>query len=1299
MQAPPLQAQPKQPRRFEVIGLICLAYLAYQGQALAGEPASTGLTATKAPQAAETVDSALQVLPQAPPTKNLKMTQAFLDCAAKGKKAAAAKAKASVGSHADGDSSDVGTQVQEACKADQLATLTAQTPATGTNGQVAATVSTATAMTAPACNWGADSCTSGDKILCERQQVRGVMQAQFYVDGTQTLVASTDNLAPIGTADTVLYLLRCTNAYCTDGVIAGIDDDGNGTTADSWDSRIEIPNPTPGKYIAYGIAYADWREGTGRLLVTGATTVIDSPNLPVGGWHINCKEIKYQDDIYVAKDPAGPVAGAQADSHDSVVTLLSTTSTAHCAGGMCGVFQVGDDTVYGAGASTLATRIRVGGIVNDQVDARIIVAPFWHTDVLRPRLMHVRRHPQAGGTWPSEDQRDLDGDSLPHELEAELGTCDVPYNWNPTANPELDTGTDIGILGMNCATYRTTVSNWKQQAYANNNQYISCSGWSCWDPKDSDHDGLRDDHEVFVAPVECDHLPSGPYRDAGLCAQLPIDQSCNGSKWCMVEPLSARSGRVGTGKIAAGPDPHVLDMFVVQDYFQTSAANTSYAEPAALHRLRAIGEDQLSFLENVFTDRAKSCWDGNLTSTSCALAEDHRYRSRLHVLAGTGWTVGDDRFQEQMPTTSGVRFARSHWFARFGGGAAVSPVYRYGRLGRYALAWHGPAGLGTAQGRVAWYSDGDGDIFGAGTFAHEVGHLLSLDHPHGPGLICPEACFDPELTCPVEQDATCRYDAPPSTSGLHCGTVRSTNVPVASLMSYDYLYGPGMLAQNATAPAATAATLAGCVKENLRFSKGLSPSIDEFALNERNSAPSGQANAKWTKLTQDLFCFDGSNDQVGSVGQFSFYPQSGLGPRLGPGYDAATNTFWVNWNSDTNPAADTNSYPYDISGGRTIPGTTICNKDLLTDVNEWGRIFSLSADKLADVPSRDMCVYGDTFNGTTAAGTGILSDFCGWTAAPTAENVVATGVNYPYGGCFYSQGDVIGCSNSPGAECRFDKCGIGLPGCRAGATCLGRDCGCQNDDQCFSGQCVAGVCLREWGACSCAQDSHCETGLCSSDPGQDYCTNYKSELFAFSSPAGPNSNEPQALLESGQFNGTSGRYRLEPGTDRPQETISSPHENTFQWRLDFRHDGFSGDGEHVIVSSGAFSLIIKQVGSESRLDFQVAGQTALTYPPVGGEPLMRGRWYRIVWGAKPGEGQQFAWVRPWNFNTGAYLDSADAKYCVYKGLSTNLPSPGTVWVGHDGSSTTSNYLQGRIDNISLVNYLHFARPKACTQQP
>lgn len=62
------------------------------------------------------------------------------------------------------------------------------------------------------------------------------------------------------------------------------------------------------------------------------------------------------------------------------------------------------------------------------------------------------------------------------------------------------------------------------------------------------------------------------------------------------------------------------------------------------------------------------------------------------------------------------------------------------------------------------------------------------------------------------------------------------------------------------------------------------------------------------------------------------------------------------------------------------------------------------------------------------------------------------------------------------------------------------------------------------------------------------------------------------------------------------------------------------------------------------------------------------------------------------------MPAAGTADCAYQPWSFQMPPPGTVYLGHDGSVDPDVYFHGRMDNVSLLDYLYSGRPAACTLQ-
>ncbi len=177
------------------------------------------------------------------------------------------------------------------------------------------------------------------------------------------------------------------------------------------------------------------------------------------------------------------------------------------------------------------------------------------------------------------------------------------------------------------------------------------------------------------------------------------------------------------------------------------------------------------------------------------------------------------------------------------------------------------------------------------------------------------------------------------------------------------------------------------------------------------------------------------------------------------------------------------------------------------------------------------------------------------------------------------------------------------------------------------------------------------------------------------------------------FDGVNDRLRLHGGSDSRLEAFSGSYEDRFTLHFDFRFDGFQGtETTHVLWKSGAFQLTIVSGGN---VEASVGGHTALVW-----SGLQRGRWYRAIWSASKNDQGHFLWLRRMDPLTGWYADpgTGSGGACVYQAWTSDLSSPGDVWIGHDGGSNADLHFQGRLDNVALVNFVATARPSGCTVQ-
>lgn len=1129
------------------------------------------------------------------------------------------------------------------------------------------------------------NCVDSSLTVCASPDVRRVARVLFSTTASTPLTVKTFGLTPISgsTPDTVMYLMRCIDQACTNGEIVGIDDDGNSDTPapppggayDGLGSKITVTSPAPGLWAVVVVAYSQGRHGVATIDVSQPGGYNNSfPGQVFGGWHIPAKEVRTGDVLLTAKNPGSPsmTTPGYATYHDSVIFVASTSSYA-CAGS-CGKFQFQDDTYFGSAAPTYQTRMQVGAALGSPSTARIVVGVYGNGQAsneyfrMNARFLHVRSSASHGGSWTGSGQADLDSDGLTTEIEAQLGTCDAaPSNPNPSG------GADLLVAGNGCNATRDWVNEQVDKFDAasaaaptcasNPSQSKCCSAnptqTKCWSPVDSDNDGIADAAEVFALAVSCDAGPAGPFRHATNCANPnPVYGSCDSGDWCTVEPDDSGA--------ATSPyfdhDPTVFDVYVKADYYTSATC----PHGAGSHTLDATRLDSLA---RMWTDDAFTCWNGD--PGGCP-AGDLQYRVRLHAYEGSGLAVGDDRFQEELPTGEGAIFSQSHAYARFGG------AMRYAGAGRYGLAIHGSQSRGEYMGRhFLWEHDLQGEGYERSTFAHELGHSLGLVHYHR------------DATEDCSNDSTC-------ISGNPTASWQATPIP-ATAMSYQYDLSGTFPKQNAGPTATdgyTSGTNARCRRDNLRFSKGLLPNVNEQSVAEQLGVGNGWADWHVRYLAQQMFCYNSMNQPPDSrVLVFALRDANGI-PASGP-YTIGSlysTLGYFNWRqrAAAQSFSDLSPTPVsaDLTGGKWDSTSTAADQDVLKDVNEWAKMIAVHRSLLGEESNHDMCLYSTTFNGAVTT-----DDYSGSGESVVATNVTAGQVNYPVGGC----GSAGSCSWT--GTCRTDSCG-GNGDCRQASTgCLAEHvCGCNQDTDCWSGACVAGRCVTAWGGCTCNPNYGATGGckgpgnVCVATPGNPDYAGYCRNIRVAGAATGE-LTDPFALLDSVEFNGTNARISLPTSTNTRLNAI--PYNNAFMFRADFRFDGFaSGQTSQYLVKSGAFWLKVATVGGVTQLQASAIQAPWLTF-----NGIEKGRWYRVEWGASSaGSDGHFLHVRPWNVLDGSYLPASGAADCVFQPWSFPMPPPGTVYLGHDGTVDPGVYFHGRMDNVSLLDYLYTNRPAACSQQ-
>ncbi len=1123
-----------------------------------------------------------------------------------------------------------------------------------------------------------DHCVDGSKTLCANPDVFHFVVRTFQVTSSAPLTVSTGDLQSIGgsTPDTVLYLVKCDTSACDAGDIVAIDDDIGGSPI-NWASSITVASPAAGTYAAYVVAYSAARGGLCDLSVSqaGGVNFVDQDRR-FSLWKVANKELRTGDVVVAATNPGAPsmTTPGYANYHDSKVLVVSN-SAFDCSSN-CGRSQFADDTAFGSSASTYMTRMTIGAALGSPTAAKIMVGVYNDFTIggeyfrMHARLAHMRRHVNDGGSWSgSTAYNDDDSDGVTYEVELQLGTCD---------DPDSVDGTDVIVEGWNCGQAQDWVDDHvnlfeKQQICTG-----SSSDARCWRPSDSDHDGLDDGAELFVPVISCDGAPAGPYREATGCTRVnPIVGTCDSGDWCALEPASGDLDSPWFGQ-----DPTVYDGFVEADWL--ASTNGAIDATTSAHALTAA---QQTTLRNMWSVEPGRCWDGS--TGSCPGASDLHYRVNLHAYAGSGWLVADDRAEREIikgGEDAGAVFARSHFFAR------SKPSLRHYGVLRYGFALH-QAGNGWSDWSRSfqWGNLDPAPEKARSAFAHELGHSFGLAHRHGAQTW--EVCGPGPTMC-----TRCALDGDACTSALpnhscnpapNAGTAWQEN-PVPTVMSYQY--SGGMLQQQSSLPGSVF-DYSQCSQVNLRYSKGLlERRLDEKALD--NSWDAGSAFAGWQLrlLTQAMFCYRSLNVCRGGIATFAL--REGQGGYYGPTCDldgsGEATTCYFNWNGQLQGPTDTSSAlgDTDITAGRWNGDANVTsNREVLEDQDEWARIVSMGRLWAAREPGKAMCLYANTFNGPQVG-----DDFCGWGETITVEGgMTAGGVNYPIGGCAVA-GDCAGA----GATCSADPATCSANEQCLSGSCVSGQCACSSDLGCRSGQCVAGACLTYWGSCSCQNDGECPGQLidslqCDSGPSPDRCVTARTSSAVV--PPQSEGSQPWALGASAAFDGSDDRIKLTGGSNSRLEALSSTYENRFTLHFDFRFDGFqASETAHVLWKSGAFQMTI---ANGDQIQASVGGHTALVW-----SGFQRGRWYRAIWSASKNDQGHFLWLRRMDPETGWYADPGDGGggACVYQTWTSELPSPGDVWLGHDGGSDADLYFHGRVDNVALVNFVATARPSGCTAQ-
>jgi len=1114
----------------------------------------------------------------------------------------------------------------------------------------------------------ADTCASGQGVVCAYDYVRHVPFLYFPVTNLSPVEVKTENLTQLpggSTPDTVLYVVRLDAGSTTTGTIVQIDDDGNTETTPLRDSLITFTPQSTGLYLAIVRSYAHGREGYADIIITangGSATAVE--HQVFGGFQISPKEVRARDVLAVGENTNTADMPDAPDYHDSTLFLFG--STAHDCDSNCGAFQFSDDAAPGGGAdASLFSRIDVAA---NMTAARVVVGTYhgeYATNLpyqWNGRLLHLRRHTsQEGGGWTGDEQKDNDGDGLSREIETAIGSCDLVSD-APTGG--------VVVKGAGCQTYATLVNTW-----LNANKQTSCSvpatgadsDARCWHGADSDNDGIPDGAEVLAAVVACNQSPVPPRYDTGTCAPLTIraPAECPTGKYCSTLELSA----------LGDPDPTTYDVFFLEQHFACTGSYCA-ADHGSGSLNHAVRAGQQSRLIDMWTTDPSTCWDGStpVPPASCPGLSDRLYRTAMHVFSGGDIAVKDDSVRSEVDL--GLDGTNSYFNASFGRPGHCPPGFscagtKYTNVFRHGVLGHNAGGTTTIGNRhvVAGNASNAPDSIILRDFSHEAGHTLGLVHgqnkPAGGTSGC-SATNCPDQSC---QCAPCQGDC-----ANKAADVSTANPLVASVMNYDY-QNQGLRQKSTAPPAAQQGCFSGCSQDNFRFSKGLNGSLNETELDER-----------WTqdwnsiKRAQDLACFDDRND----CPYCSALGWQGVGCGSGSCCDAGESCTpfcdgafcWFNWDNARSGQAPQPPYAFDLTHG-VFSQTSSCAADQLSDRDEWLGIVAGAKSSLSKTAETYFSIYRDTFNG--AGNT--PSNMDAWTFPITNSGVEFNTTTYERNVCHV---DIPG-ECAAGMACLDDTCG--MKACLKGQACgMGNVCTCGNDSDCRSGWCEENLCKTTRGGCGCADDNACTCSAQERDsdqccePGVNSCHPLRA---ATAQPSTPGDRSPR---ESAAFDGpTSSDYlRLDNSQNSDPALGTIGADNSFEVRFDFRWDG--GPSTQVLWKSAAFQLTLYSEDNSAWLGGVVAGEGLVFPNGSSGAYLEPHRWYRVTWNASVGRGTHLLQVVAWNMRTASYDTSAgQGSGCVWATYNMDMPAVGDVWIGYDGSANATRF-KGRMDAVRLTNY-------------
>ncbi len=1159
-----------------------------------------------------------------------------------------------------------------ACDSDVQALISVCTA--GSSSAIGASSTSATSSEAN-CPASADVATENQILHVHYSTIDWVAAGdEFRI--TSSSLATLPSPFPTTTPDTVAYVLKCSDITCKSGSVAHIHDDVDYPT--DLSSSAHYTPSAGGYYRGLVVAYDAGKEGTATIIVANGTHSYSYTNQVFAGFRRKNVEVRPGDVLFVGKNnntdvsaspPAGMPGVNNSEYADTTMVLLSNPSP-FCTGSSCGDFRFNDDAwTFPSGwiglsrivipaSETIAWGTSSVAIVGTYDNSNSVDGP-WRVN---GRYIHVRRHLDQGGAWDCPESYDNDNDSLPHEVEAAVGSCDK-LDDAPSAG--------AGIQGQDCSGIGSIVN-----AQVNALALTSiCSvpptapvgaPTQCWNASDSDNDGKPDDWELGTGAVHCVSDPAAsPYGYAGTCSRFALTEEsafCSGYGSCWGENVSALSN----------PDVAVYDIFVRNDYF--NCTGTSYCSNDYLSQTNkdnSITSAQAAFLPQIWTQDPITCWDGTAWPCSNTIdsTKDLPYRAKMHVYSGNALSFPDTTALSNEIGFDGAKGGHSWFDGRF------QHPWRYMGLAFYSVASF--YGGGQTDGRASVWGNPPLTATSsqiARVFSHELGHSLTLRHPNNNTSNDANGGASGKCTG-TTGSASC------TTSGCACNACGANGACLAagadtdnpgapSIMSYNWESGTGMLPKSPNLPPTTtqgANRATGCGNLNLRFSKGLGSILREYSLPE-SLAQSPQA----IKLAQDLACFRSVASGCGS--SCNPFRPSGNGQ-----WCDGTNCF-VDWNQD---AATTAFVQVDLTRGPFF-GASTCNYDVLPDWDEWRTIFARGRTNLGNSYYMDVALLATPFN---AAST--VVNHAGWDSSQLPVNSSVTiGLSEVERNVCTS----TTASSCPSQACSFDTC---ASGCLNSQSCNGSGvCTCTVDSDCKSHWCNAGACVTTRGACTCSADNECN--LVSGTNGELGCKLSKSVCFT-ARAATTTLQGNYRTRESAAFGGVSSPgwiHAADVGTSSPLVGINDL--DAIEVDLDFRFEG--GTLPQTLFNSNVFSVqIVSGAGNTTVVQAQYKATGALVAAPI---TLEGHRWYRVISHVcnvcETGNTSGILLnVQAMDLMTSTYNGLLSG--CGYKGAGI-LGASGDLWFGVD-SATNANPFNGRLDNVAVYNYIGRGRPANCTLVP